>query len=465
MAVMMVVCLAGCIDDGDSTAPGSMVVQPPDFDFATAIQEVHDHADPALHTGAFGLRRVGWDPLMSASQPGMPTGGHADLSVATDDAGRTWAFVANFGPHRAVSIAETTDPTAPRHVSDYAPTTPVGLTLPGGGSYWDVNAHPSSDLIIVSAQASAATDVYAPDLDRVGGGLYLVNTQDKGNPYTESFKPVFDPDALIPVGIHNARFFDINGTDHVAATTANGDTILFRVEGEPGARTLAQVSRVTGTHDTTVQVHPFTGQVLLYGAQGGVFITDISDPEDPELLASVPNGPELSAYHLIVPSDVVIDGRHFTISGTETTTGTPPFITVLDTTDPTAPFIVSTWQTPFDTDVYLPGPYRWATHNFDFDHGRIYLGHYHAGVWVIDVSSETNAIEPVTMAYYQPHELPLGAVPRTPTAADTPAVWTALRHTDGFVYASDANGGLYILTTTVEPSPLEGHPVFTHNQR
>lgn len=444
---------------------GSHVVQPPPFDFDTAIEEVHDHSDPTRHTGAYGMRLVGYDALISGSEAGVLPGGHTEPSVAVDQDGKAWAFIANFGPRRAFSIVDVTDPTQPRHAGDFLPNSALGVTRQGGGSYWDVAAFPDSNTAVSSAQALAIVDpTQGVPGDETGGGIYLVNTQNKAAPFTEAFAQVIDPDALVPVGIHNARPFFVAGSWHIAATTANGETLLFRVEGEAPHRTLTEVSRVVGVHDTTVQVHPLTNQTLIYGANGGFFITDISDPENPELLAGIPNGPELQAYHLIVPSDVLIDGRHYTVSGTETTTGTPPFITIIDTTDPTSPFIVSTWQTPFDTDVYLPGPYRWATHNFDVDHGRIYLSHYHAGVWVIDISSETNAYAPVTMAYYQPHELPL-FVPRTPLGADVPAVWGAVRHTDGYIYAADVNTGLYVLETTVEPSPLEGAQRFPHNRR
>ena len=466
---VLLLLLPGCLQSGadapEATPPPDAVtvVQPPPLDFDTAIEEVHDHTDPSRHLGHYGMELIGHDPLMSASEAGVLPGGHTEVSIAADDEGRTWAFVANFGPRRAFSITEVTDPAAPRHTADFLPNHPLGLTRVGGGSYWDVAAFPHSDLVVSSAQAMAIIDPTTGAQEEVGGGLYLVNTEDKAAPFTESFTQVVDTDALVPVGIHNARPFWAADAWHVAATSANGNTILFRVEGDAPSRTLVEVSRVVGVHDTTVQVHPFTNQTLLYGASGGVFITDVSDPADPEILSQVPNGPELSAYHLIVPSDVLIEGRHYTVSGTETTEGAPPFITVLDTTEPTSPFIVSTWQTPFDEDLYMPAPYRWATHNFDVDHGRIIMGHYHAGVWIIDISSQTNAYAPVTMAYYQPHEVPL-FVPRTPLGTDVPAVWSAVQH-DGLIYAGDVNSGLYVLRSTVEPSPLEGAAVFPHNQR
>lgn len=457
--------LGGCLGTADEAVDEptpdvpAYVVQAPDFEFSNVIEPVHDHSDPALHTGAYGLELVAHDPLTAGSPVGVLPGGHTEVSVVEGDDGR-WAFVANFGPTRAFSITDVTNPESPVHVADYTPRAFPDVMRIGGGSYWDVAAFPGGDLVVSSAQALGIVDA---EVDEYGGGLYLVNTEDKRAPFTESFTRVIDTEAQVPVGIHNARPFWADGAWHVAATTANGQTHIFRVEGDAPARTLAEVSRVVGVHDTTVQVHPLTGQTILYSANGGVFLTDVSDPAAPEELSGVPNGPDLAAYHLIVPSDVLVEGRHFTVSGTETVQGTTPILTVLDTTDPLSPFIVSTWQMPFTADVALPGAYRWSTHNFDVDHGRIYMAHYHGGVWVIDISSLVNAQAPVTMAYYQPHE-PVTYVPRTPLGVDVPAVWGTVRH-DGLVYAADVNTGLYILRTTIEPSPLEAETTYPHNQR
>lgn len=467
----LIVWLAGCLEGGtpaaavdDDAAPTVVIVPAPDFDFGTAIEEVHDHSDATLHEGSYGFRVVGWDPLSSASGPEVLPGGHTEVSVVDDADGNTWAFIANFGPHRAFSIADVTDPAVPRHVADFVPNEADRAARLGAGSYWDVAAFPGGDLVVSSAQATAS--IPGLDMDRgadPGGGVFLVNTTDKSRPFAESFTTVIDPEAQVPIGIHNARPFQVDGRDHVAATTANGDTILFEVTGPSGQRALEERSRVAGVHDTTIQVHPLTGQTLLYGARGGVIITDISDPSNPEIIGQAPNGPELSAYHLIVPSNVLIEGRHLTVSGTETTTGTPPFLTFLDTTDPASPTIVSTWQMPFDDDLYLPGAYRWSTHNFDFDHGRVTLAHYHAGVWLIDATSLHNAAEPVTLAYYQPYQK-TPAIPTTPLGTDVPAVWGAVEHTDGLVYAADVNTGLHVLEHTGIPSPLIGQTIHPHNQ-
>lgn len=460
-ATLAVVLLAGCLsnggDDEENGAPGPAEVDirsPTDCDFAGAIIDDHNHADASLHTAFCDMDLVGHTDMSDAAELGTLPGGFIDLSLAG-----TWAFVSNWGPGRSLSIVDISDPAAPRHVSDFWAYPLLDVQDTGVASHWDVSSFPEADLVVLPSQVSAGLDGLGETSSPSGGGLFLVNTEDKESPYLESFTAVLDPDALIPVGVHNANAFTIEGQRYVAATTANGITIILAVEGEPGHRTLREVSRVAGMHDTTVQTHPITGRTYIYGANGGVFITDITDPANPELITTF-DDPELVAYHQVVPSDVLIGGRHYTISATETT-GPPIKFSILDTTDPYAPELVGEWILPADVQG-TGGPYRFSPHNLDVDRGRIYIGHYHAGVWVIDISSPERAANPVTLGFYQPHrQVPF--VPRTPMGADVPSVWAAVRHTDGNIYAIDVNTGLYVLDYTGPPSPLENATVYPTN--
>lgn len=458
--------LAGCLanttdDDGPLAGPPEQVDvrSPQDCDFANAIVDQHDHADASLHTAFCDMDLVGHTFMDTAAEVGTLGGGFIDLSLAGD-----WAFVSNWGPGRSLSIVDVSDPAAPRHVSDFWAYPLLAGTQAGAASHWDVSSFPEGDLVVLPSQASAGTESAPEGSEPSGGGLFLVNVEDKESPFLESFTPIFDADALVPVGVHNANCLTIGGVRYVAATTANGLTILLEVEGASGHRTLREVSRVAGMHDTTVQVHPVTGQTLIYGAEGGgIVITDISDPANPVVVSEFADE-QLVAYHQVVPSDVLIDGRHYTISATETQ-AEPVKFSILDTTDPAAPEYAGEWIIPgAERLTGLGGAYRFSPHNLDFDHGRIYLGHYHAGVWVIDVSSAARIAQPVTLGFYQPHRQE-AFVPRTPMGADIPSVWGVIRHTDGHVYAADVNTGLYVLDYTGAPSPLEGavvHPTNLH---
>lgn len=462
--------LGGCLSDGDGDRAGSgggggdgasgtaEIRSPPDCDLANAIVDQHNHMDASLHQGFCDMDLAGHTFMDTAAEVGTLGGGFIDISISDDG----YAFISNWGPGRSMSIVDVRDPHAPRHVSDFWAYPALAGSQAGAASHWDVSAFPDGNLVVLPSQASAGSDAVGEGGEPSGGGLFLVNTEDKESPYLESFTPILDQDALIPVGVHNANALVVDGQQYVLATTANGVTLILQVEGEAGSRTLREVSRVAGMHDTTVQVHPITGQTLVYGAEGGgVIITDISDPSNPQVVVEYDDD-ALVAYHQVVPSDVLIDGRHYTISATETQ-GPPVKFSILDTTNPAEPTYAGEWILPGNERLTgRGGAYRFSPHNLDFDRGRVYIGQYHAGVWVIDVSSAERVASPVTLGYYQPHRQE-AFVPRTPLGVDVPAVWAAMRNTDGHIYAVDVNTGLYILDYTGPPSPLEGARVFPTN--
>lgn len=431
----------------------------PDYDFSKAIVTDHDHTNRALHRAQFGFELVGFTPITTASRPGILPGGYFELALAGP-----WAFVSNMGPDRGFSIVDVSDPTRPRHVSDFVPGDFMNVGAAGAGSYWDVSVVPDGNLAILSAQALAHPPLAPQRTNEQGGGLFLVDTSDKPRPRLEYFTPVVDPDALIKVGVHNANPFEVGDKWYVAATTANGKTYIYELVGEAPRRSLRLVSSLTGMHDTAVQVHPITGKPLLYTATGGVYVWDLSDPARPLRLSFLPNGPQLNSYHETIPSDVLIDGRHYTIAGGESAEGNPTLFTLIDTTDPESPEIAGTWRLPGNVRGPGAGLYTFSGHNFDADHGRLYIGHYHAGVWVVDFSNATSARQPFPLAFYQPHNEALYA-PRTTKVADNPSVWRATLHDDGYVYATDTNSGLYVLRFTGPPSPLLGATVHPTNIR
>lgn len=458
LLVALAALAAGCALPAEPVAPADAPgFVAPDFDFARIVEQGHDHADPSLHDAGFGLDLVGFTPLLDTPGAYLP-GGYLELAMAG-----TWAFVSNFGPDRGLSVVDVSDPARPRHVSDFFPSRALGLADAGGGTYWDVSVTEDASLVVLSAQALAHQPPDAARAGEWGGGVFLVNVEDKARPLLESFTRVVEPGALIPAGVHNANPFEADGALHVTATTANGKTHLLRVVGDAPRRGLEEVAVVEGMHDSAVQVHPLTGQTILYtAAPGGVFLYDVSDPARPVQLAVLPDDGDGRFYHETIPSNVLIDGRHYAVAATESM-GEPTPFTLLDTTDPSDPRIVGEWRLPM-TLAEPTTPYQYSGHNLDFDRGRLYIGHYHAGAWVVDVSSAERVAQPVAVAAYVPHE-PAPHVPRTPMLTPTPSVWRATYHTDGLVYAVDANSGLYALRVTQPPSPLEDAPLFPHNVR
>lgn len=453
--------LAGCLalpgsdevgTSGTSGAAGSCTPTPaaahPDANLGKLVEDgpPHDHGDPGLHTDAHAMERVGFTPMTAAMATGGQPGGYLDFEIANG-----YAFVGNMGPHRGFSIVDVRDPSDPTHVADFVPNNNPETGGVGAGSYWDVGAFADGDLVVLAAQALAGSGAGSGLQEQQGGGLYLVDTSDKSDPTLESFTRILDSDAVIPAGVHNVRTFTHDGGQYVVATTANGENRIYSVAGESGSRTLTFESAVPGAHDTAFQVHPMTGQPLLYTANGGVLIYDVSDPANPEKVGFVPNGPNLSAYHQVNPNDVLIEGRHLIVAATEDAQGKPQPYTILDATDPADPKILGQWKLPADLEE-PHGPYQFTSHNLDFDGGRLYAGHYHAGVWVIEASTLEAAKDPYAVGMYEPHQDPL-TVPRSPLGRDSPSVWSANRY-KGHVYAVDINSGLYVLGTGLQdPSP------------
>jgi hypothetical protein len=109
-------------------------------------------------------------------------------------------------------------------------------------------------------------------------------------------------------------------------------------------------------------------------------------------------------------------------------------------------------STGADTTFFPVGEY--SAHNVQFTMGRVYMGHYHAGVWVIDVD-----------AFLATDPAPKGDV-RTPFADDIPSMGVYLTRDDtgagpgkiwdvvvkdGYVYASDYSLGLFVLHYLGDP--------------
>jgi len=135
------------------------------------------------------------------------------------------------------------------------------------------------------------------------------------------------------------------------------------------------------------------------------------------------------------------------------------------------PKLLSAWENPFGADHHIPGGEEWllfSPHNADtvwFDtsgggdtshggtwDGRIYMGNYHTGLWILDVETMMvgngyldNTYREATIGYYLPHGA--DGEPLDSQFYDfgwVPFLWTAEYH-NGYVYLSCITSGLYIV--------------------
>lgn len=199
-------------------------------------------------------------------------------------------------------------------------------------------------------------------------------------------------------------------------------------------------------HDTRIQ--QVGDRTLLYVAywDKGVRVLDFSNPAAPaELSGWTDFAPSsMNNIHLAQAFDELIDGRRILVAEPEIVSALDETgqITFLDVTEPErirrADPVGGYWELPGDNGVI---DLDFSPHNFDLWDGKVALGHYHAGVWIIDVSDAENLREPKSVGYYMPSK------PRTDSPAHQPTVWGVVED-GGLLWVSDEPTGLYVLRYT-----------------
>lgn len=480
-AALAVLLLAGCLVDS------------PDFDevqqeveavAVASLLQSHDsergHFDAALHNATWNLELVGYhngvdesgDP--DAINAVSPTGHYTELAVTAD-----YAYLSRTsgdGSFGGFTIIDIRDPAQPRHEGEF-----LGL-----GSA-DIEVNDDQTLAFLATQRNMpeqiAGSVAGAQDPRAGlpRGIYVVDIEQKDAPTLDSFVP-------LPVnGPHTITWFrHPDGNQYLVTCTYDLVTdpgtgallgtlpitqrvILYRVLQEPGApATLVPTGQFTIPeqapagklflpHDTRVQVHPTydgSDKVLLYIAywDKGLRIVDITTPTSPqftEIGRSTDFAPSrLNNLHLAQPFDEPIAGRHVTVTQPEIpqVDGETGQLTFFDTSDPTHPVKLGHWTLPPGEQGQLGiTDFDFSPHNFDLWDGKVALGHFHAGVWVIDAGTAERLESPKSVGVYMPN------LPRTDSPTRQPAVWGVfVQEIEGepLLFVSDEATGLHILRYT-----------------
>ncbi|CAI8218688.1 MAG: Uncharacterised protein [Methanobacteriota archaeon] len=215
------------------------------------------------------------------------------------------------------------------------------------------------------------------------------------------------------------------------------------------------------------------------------------------------NGGRSSYIHYTEPFPEMVDAshlgyegeRHLTLAAVEvlsTNVGTG-LIYLIDTTEYKMengnlrflPELIRDWEIPYADDhcygadcVAHPSAEEWllfSPHNLDSEYfvtdentdtshggewdGRLYISHYHAGLWVVDIETlmaakdtdnRTDINFEATVAYYLPHGQ--DGVPLDSNYYDfgwTPFLWAA-EWQDGITYASCITTGLYVMQLDID---------------
>lgn len=463
--ILVAVLLAGCVGVPDSAAPAPQLPDELARLIGEPIEQLHDHTDASLHTGSFGLRFVNWSPLIPEE---LGTEGFAGLRIVDH-----YAFLATDGAHAGFLVVDVADPRAPRLVSQYV--------TPGGASQEAVPSWDGDTVFLNLQRRPAPEEILADPARGTGTGIQIIDTSDKENPRFESFFPVevVGTHVMFYTEWQGKAYLIFNGqplrqglpTGDVYTPPPGNSVKIAEIVDVAGTRTLrvvgeyrfvetlaARTSQGCFPHDQWAEEHPETGQLLLYIAYWdcGAVIVDISDPTMPTLLAyddeMAPS--TRNRIHFFRPDPTPRGGRTIAWSGPEIdlSPGEPGYVRAYDVTDPGAFGQIGHWRLP--GEVENDKPFLFTPHNFDYRGDLMALAHYHAGVWILNVSDPTR---PHHVAYYLPHGMdgaPFeGEVWRkTPNFPEAyfPNVYEVkwfTSPTDGETYllVSERGSGLYVL--------------------
>lgn len=459
--LLFIAAFAGCVQDKapDEPAPDGNTQYDaiPPF----PIEEDHDHSDPAAHDASANFEAVAYHSgYGSGNASEIPAGqGFSELFVRPP-----YAFLGRRGgADGGFIVFDVSNQSSPKRLGAFQ-----------GLANYDMESTEDNKFVFFVSQYinnQQPESIPPNDPGELPRQIHLVDINDPKNPTWVGAMPV-------PTrGVHTITYYKFeDGREILAAQTydftpdpslglpipgAGVNMVSQRVlllefkrtpephlellstwEKHPTDPTLAQHAF---PHDSFIQKHPLTGDVILYVAYWdlGAFLVNINDPAKPTEISHLTDfSPStLKLIHLAVPSDELYGGRHLTITepelgGNEPETGQ---YTIFDTTDPAKPTRLGHWRLP--GNMSNQAGLRFSPHNFDVEDGRLTLAHYHAGVWVVDVGTPGAQANPQALAFHQT------TAARPGYTGDIPNVWTALEQ-DGYVYASDIATGLHILQYT-----------------
>lgn len=425
LALVVLLALAGCVTPAPATPPGAGSAA-----FLDPIIEDHEHSDLAAHALStpnmemLGHSSLGDDAVSFEGFGEMDV--HGDLGVVA-------AVTQGQDPNGAIILVDLQDP---------ANLTRLGYaTIPEAAHPLDVKLDEKGEFAYASATgkilvfdvrdptaptlAGAATPpgmCHMSALGFVGGSEYFFCTGDPAGLTVYQVVATGDQRALVPVSHSRPSYA-------VEPVTSAG---TFGVVGAP--------------HDMTFQLDPVDGTPLLVVSNRGygVRVLDVSDPRLPKELGHwTGEGAEHAPLHMHTAMVALVQGKRYLIASPEILPddATPPSVWILDATDYAQLALAAEWTAPGDHGS--PG-FTFTTHQWQVAQERLYLGYYHAGVWVVDLKAvlagayEEDPARPEVLGYYLPHEAPVTE------GAMVPNVWD-LTLRGGVMFVTDISSGLYAL--------------------
>lgn len=452
---------------------------------ADPVVKNHNHTRTTLHTGSANVEQLDWRPFIRED---LGEVGFAGITICEE---KDLMILANDGRWGGFLVVDVSDPADP---------TLLGRYKTNSTSTQEARPVDGCNYVLLNAQhfagnyEDARTDAEqtARNPEKANNwGIEVVDITDPRNPEFVRFRPVERT-----IGTHNIHEHTIDGDIYVfytgqplplpllgtgeAYTTPVGNFISIHkwsttpephLEPVSEWRHLDSYARTSDDgsypHDMEIRDDPLSDRVLMHVAHwdGGYVTVDVTDPTQPETLGShrdpAPT-PNVRSTHYALPDPTLRDGQRIAWTGPEigASEGTPGVVRAYDISDPANPEQVDTWSLP-DADAENYKPYIFSPHNFDFQGDVMALGHYHAGVWLLDVHDPRNV---TTLGYFQPHgpddDPYTGPVwrkqPNFPVPY-APNVWGAKWIESGgehYLYTVDRGLGLHILQLADPLEPL-----------
>ncbi|HEX2538989.1 MAG TPA: hypothetical protein VHL13_11960 [Pseudolabrys sp.] len=250
------------------------------------------------------------------------------------------------------------------------------------------------------------------------------------------------------VSVHFEGFID-----HALAIIDMADPAKPRLAGRwwlPGMNRAAGEEKPASFGKRTALHHLISAGNIGYAAwrDGGYTIHDLSDPPNPKLLAHRNYSPPFGGgAHTPLP----LPGKKLLVLADEATSNSCAnglaYTWVIDVREPSNPVSIATLPTPAEEDFCAKGA-KFGPHNLhenrpgSFQSEDIVFATYHnAGLRVYDVR---NAFEPKELAYFVPPP-PERIVDQRPNPAKIIQSCDVFVDTNGVMYLTDTNAGLYIL--------------------
>lgn len=460
----------------------------------------HRHDDIAQHGFACRMRQVAFLSLKEELKE-RPDAVLGEMDVKKDLAAIAVAF-----PESGFLLFDVADPSQPKLLSWYRGSqceqTIIDVDC---GAFIDISSDGKTVFLAVQSLSVVPGGRPDPNVRPVSQpGVEVVDVSDPRKPALAQTYPVISQG-----GVHTARSHAIGEGpagggprepgEYVFAI-ANGVGIdISRLERDAsGKPSLTQVATLPlyDEHDTLIQNDPITGRTYLYVAAGlgsGFFVYDVTDPADPEPVAEWDLTPQCGEDwygHTVDVTQrgnrryVTIDAEIFNLGemnqddqakGCGKVAGNgdrPGPLWIVDASDlsklarieerkfdgkddalrqRSEAALIATWTNPAER---AGGNLIFSPHNQQIAGDRIYLSHYHGGVYVLDASAafagrKERPVElgfivpsgPETRPIFKPALPPLMPF-FTDALSWRPSIWDQFFY-KGYVLAGDMVGGFY----------------------